>query len=162
MPSSITAFVGLGSNLADPIRQIKLACEAIKHIKSTELTRQSPLYRSQAIGPEQPDFINAVAQIQTQLNPEELLDELQTIERAQGRERMVHWGPRTVDLDLLLYANQRIDTERLTVPHAELTQRNFVLLPLFDIAPQLTLPCGKPLEQVLLTCPENRIEPIND
>lgn len=140
------AFIGLGSNLSDPIQQVERALDALSRIANTELVACSSLYQSAAIGPEgQPDYINAVASLNTRLAPESLLNELQTIEHKQGRQRSIKWGARTLDLDLLLFDNQVIHTERLSVPHPHLLDRDFVVVPLYEIAPTLLLPNGDPL-----------------
>ncbi len=147
------AYVGLGSNLEDPLAQITGAFVELAELPLTSLIARSSIYSSHAVGPEQPDYINAVALLDTQLSPLALLDALQAIEQAHQRLRIQHWGPRTLDLDLLLYGDQIIDEERLTVPHPYLTQRSFVLCPLADITPNLHLPDGTPLADLLSRCP---------
>lgn len=147
------AYIGLGSNLEDPLAQVKRAFDELAEIPQTSLLARSSIYSSHAVGPEQPDYINAVALLDTQLAPLALLDALQAIEQAHQRVRIQHWGPRTLDLDLLLYGDQIIDEERLTVPHPYLTQRSFVLYPLADITPNLRLPDGTPLADLLSRCP---------
>lgn len=147
------AYIGLGSNLEDPLAQVTRALAELAEIPQTLLLTQSAVYSSHAVGPEQPDYINAVALLDTQLAPLALLDALQAIEQAHQRVRIQHWGPRTLDLDLLLYGDQIIDEERLKVPHPYLTQRNFVLYPLADITPNLHLPDGAPLADLLSSCP---------
>lgn len=135
------AFVGLGSNLGDPEEQVRHAFEALDDLALTRLVASSPLYRSDPIGPPgQPDYINAVAHLCTGLGAIELLDALQSIESRQGRVRAVRWGPRTLDLDLLLFGNEIIDSPRLTVPHPHLAERAFVLLPLRDVAAGFVVP----------------------
>ncbi|HEX7030704.1 MAG TPA: 2-amino-4-hydroxy-6-hydroxymethyldihydropteridine diphosphokinase [Gammaproteobacteria bacterium] len=135
------AFVGLGSNLDDPQRQLELAFDALSGIDETRLVARSSLYRSRPVGPQdQPDFLNAVAELETRLAPEALLDRLQAIETAQGRVRERLWGPRTLDLDLLLYGGERISTPRLAVPHPGLPLRAFVLYPLAELAPDVEVP----------------------
>ena len=136
------AYVGLGSNLHGPVGQLEKTFEELNAIPKTRLVRQSSLYRSAPFGGvEQPDFVNAVASVLTQLEPHALLRELQSIENRRGRERGdVRWGPRILDLDLLVYSDRRIDDEDLTVPHPGILERNFVLLPLAEIAPKLTIP----------------------
>jgi len=137
----VVAYVGLGSNLEDPVWQVRRALYALNELPQTRLLHRSPLYRSPPHGPtEQPDYVNAVAMLETQLEPQHLLEELQDIEHRHGRVRTMHWGPRTLDLDLLLYADRRIDSRRLTVPHPQMHRRAFVLVPLHDIAPDLRLP----------------------
>lgn len=134
-------YVALGANLADPISQLNNACEALLSLATPHSFSVSPYYRSAPMGEvEQPDYVNAVAGFKTELTPIELLDALQAIEHQQGRLRELRWGPRTLDLDLLLYDNQCIDIPRLIVPHYGMRERSFVLVPLFDIAPTLSLP----------------------
>jgi 2-amino-4-hydroxy-6-hydroxymethyldihydropteridine diphosphokinase len=135
-------YVGLGSNLSMPLTQLTQAYLALQQIPHSFQFECSPLYQSKAVGPEQPDYINACASFVTQLKPLELLDTLQAIETAQGRTRTQHWGPRTLDLDLLLYGSLTLNTPRLTLPHAFLQERNFVVVPIYDLDPNLMLPCG--------------------
>lgn len=147
-------YVGLGSNLANPLEQIHQARAELANLAHTHVVAHSALYRSRAVGPgNQPDYINAVALLDTQLAPLALLDALQAIEQAHQRVRLEHWGPRTLDLDILLVDNQVIAHERLTVPHPYLTQRNFVLYPLADLTPALLLPDGSALSHWLAQCP---------
>jgi 2-amino-4-hydroxy-6-hydroxymethyldihydropteridine diphosphokinase len=147
------AYIGLGSNLEDPQAQIARALDELAAMAQTQLVARSAIYSSKAVGPEQPDYINAVALINTQLSPLLLLDNLQATEQAHQRLRIQHWGPRTLDLDLLLYDQQIISHTRLTVPHPYLTQRSFVLYPLADITPNLHLPDGTALTDLLANCP---------
>ena len=152
-------YIGLGSNLNSPKHQINTALQQLSKTSKTTLIFHSSLYSSRPLGPQdQPDFINAVAAINTELNPHALLDKLQTIEQMSGRERKQHWGPRTLDLDLLLFGDQTIKSERLTVPHPHMRQRNFVLHPLFEIAPELTLPDGTSLKAVYEQTPSTGLE----
>ncbi|MDH5433738.1 MAG: 2-amino-4-hydroxy-6-hydroxymethyldihydropteridine diphosphokinase [Gammaproteobacteria bacterium] len=139
-----TAFIGLGSNLDEPVNQINLAIESLQHLETINVISVSSLYRSRPLGGfAQPDYINAVAKIYTSLSPVFLLDELQLIEIRHGRVRnSERWSPRTLDLDLLLYNNETIESERLCVPHYGLYHRNFVLMPLHEISPDLILPDG--------------------
>jgi 2-amino-4-hydroxy-6-hydroxymethyldihydropteridine diphosphokinase len=146
-------FIGLGSNLEDPLQQVKTALLELADLPGTQLLRCSRLYRSRAIGPAQPDYINAVALLETCLEPLVLLDKLQQLEQEHHRVRGEHWGPRTLDLDILLVGNETIDHERLKVPHPYLTERNFVLYPLADIVPELILPSGVALSDLLAHCP---------
>lgn len=136
------AYVGLGSNLQGPARQLESSFELLDAIADTRLILRSSLYRSAPFGGiEQPDFVNAVAALLTRLSPMDLLLELKGIERARGREQGgVRWGPRVLDLDLLVYSGQRIDDPLLCVPHPGIAERNFVLLPLAEVAPDLTVP----------------------
>lgn len=147
------AYIGLGSNLESPLAQVTRAFDELADLPGTRLLARSAIYSSRAIGPAQPDFTNAVALLDTQLAPLSLLDALLAIEQTHQRLRSQHWGPRTLDLDLLLYGDQTISMERLKVPHPYLTQRNFVLYPLADITPTLRLPDGTPLAELLSRCP---------
>jgi 2-amino-4-hydroxy-6-hydroxymethyldihydropteridine diphosphokinase len=136
-----TAYVGLGSNLADPVKQVEAAFDELDRVPQTRLVQRSSLYRTKPVGyAAQPDFVNAVAQLETGLAPERLLDELQAIEARHGRERSFPNAPRTLDLDLLLFGKLVVQTERLTVPHPRMRERAFVLEPLREIAPDLELP----------------------
>ena len=144
-----SVFIALGSNLDNPLQQLICAARAISTLRDCRPDAWSPVYVSAPHGRiEQPDFLNAVVRVNTGLDPFELLDALQTIERAQGREREVHWGPRTIDLDIILFADQVIHTDRLVVPHAHWKNRAFVVFPLFDINPDLTLPGGQTLREL--------------
>ena len=140
-----TAYIGLGSNLADPAKQIQLAVDAIAAVAQSRISALSSLYFSRPMGPQdQPDYMNAVLALDTELAPIALLDALQAIEQRAGRVRKGNrWGPRILDLDILLYDAQVIDSERLIIPHYGMTEREFVLLPLAEIAPQLSLPSGE-------------------
>ncbi|MEL0629677.1 2-amino-4-hydroxy-6-hydroxymethyldihydropteridine diphosphokinase [Psychromonas aquatilis] len=156
------SYIAIGSNQADPIQQAKQAITALNDIKETSLISCSSLYCSAPMGPQdQPDYINAVAAIETNLSAIALLDALQAIEQSQGRERKEErWGPRTLDLDILLYADQIIDQPRLTVPHYGMKEREFVLYPLFEIAPELTMPDGTALSEMLKRCDKNGLTSI--
>ncbi|MBE4576102.1 2-amino-4-hydroxy-6-hydroxymethyldihydropteridine diphosphokinase [Vibrio navarrensis] len=153
----IRAYIAIGSNLADPVAQANRAIAALKSLPNSELVAVSQLYSSTPMGPQnQPDYINAVAEIQTELTPLQLLDCTQAIELEQGRVRKEErWGPRTLDLDLLLYGNEVIDSERLTIPHYGMKEREFVLYPLAEIAPNLTLPDGTRLAELLTQVERN-------
>jgi 2-amino-4-hydroxy-6-hydroxymethyldihydropteridine diphosphokinase len=158
MPAT-DAFVGLGSNMADPASQLAGAVARLAALPKTELLAQSAFYSSKPVGPQnQPDFVNGAVWLRTELPPLELLDQLQAIEQAHGRERTQHWGPRTLDLDLLLYGNEAIASERLTVPHAELANRDFVLQPLLDLDPERVLPDGRSLAGLRQQCPKNNLQ----
>lgn len=143
-----SAYVAIGANLGDPLAQAQSAIKHIAALPSTCVTATSSWYRSTAIGPEQPDYLNGVVRIETALSPIELLDGLQRIELSHGRQRLQHWGPRTLDLDLLLYDSISLHDERLTLPHSQLTHRGFVVVPLLEIAPQLVLPDGRDLASI--------------
>ncbi|MCL7946125.1 2-amino-4-hydroxy-6-hydroxymethyldihydropteridine diphosphokinase [Marinobacter sp. ATCH36] len=153
------AFIGLGSNMAEPSAQLAGAVARLAALPKTELVAQSAFYRSRPVGPQdQPDFVNGAAWLRTELTPLDLLDQLQAIELAHGRERIQRWGPRTLDLDLLLYGNEAIISDRLTVPHAELANRDFVLQPLLDLDPERVLPDGRSLADLRQQCPDNNLQ----
>lgn len=140
------AYIGLGANLASPARQIWQALHRLAALPDSHLAGVSALYQSSPMGPQdQPDYINAVAALDTTLSPEVLLDALQAIEQCQGRLRQRRWGERTLDLDLLLYGNEQWHSPRLTIPHPGLSERDFVLVPLASLAPDLQLPDGRAL-----------------
>ncbi|MEH0666891.1 2-amino-4-hydroxy-6-hydroxymethyldihydropteridine diphosphokinase [Vibrio scophthalmi] len=147
----ITAYIAVGSNLSDPVTQANEAIEALKSLPKSRFIATSALYSSSPMGPQdQPDYINAVVAIETELTPIELLDCTQAIEQSQGRVRKdERWGPRTLDLDIILYGNEVMDSERLTLPHYGMKEREFVLYPLAEIAPNLTLPDGARLSELL-------------
>lgn len=155
-------YIALGSNLDEPVGQCLRAIEEIAAEPAITLVATSPLYHSAPLGPsDQPDYINAVIAIDTALPPLELLDILQQIEQGHNRVRERRWGPRTLDLDLLLYGERQIDLPRLTIPHPGLRLRNFVLLPLFDIAPELLLTDGTPIARLLSTLGREGIAPVD-
>lgn len=143
------AYIGLGSNLDDPHEHVKNAVQELDQHPQIQLKRLSPWYQSQAIGPEQPDYINGAALIATSLDAETLLDALQQIEQEHSRVRKERWGPRTLDLDILMFNNTEYQSDRLTIPHREMTKRNFVLQPLVDINSELRLPDGRLLADIL-------------
>lgn len=156
----IRAYIGLGSNLDEPLQQLQRAIEALQQLPESRLTAISRFYRSKPMGPaDQPDYINAVAMFDTCLEPLALLDALQAIEQQQGRVRDgERWGPRTLDLDLLLYGPEVIELPRLQVPHPGITRRSFVLQPLFDLAPGLTFPDGLTLREALAVIDTSDLE----
>ena len=132
------AYVGIGSNLDDPRAQVLAAFEELDRLPHTRLVRKSSLYRTAPVGyAAQPDFVNAVAQLETGLPAERLLAELQALEERHGRERSFKDAPRTLDLDLLLFGEAKLSSPRLTLPHPRMHERAFVLKPLLEIAPQL-------------------------
>jgi len=148
--AGVRAYVGLGSNLDQPIAQIRQAFQAFESIPQTRLIRHAGLYRNPPLGPPQPDYVNSVAALDTGLAPHDLLAALQAVEWSQGRVRgALRWGPRTLDLDLLLYGERTIDCEDLVVPHPRLHERAFVLIPLHEIAPRIEIPGYGPLEALL-------------
>ncbi len=135
------AFIGLGSNLEYPIGQIKKALKNLRSISDTEVITQSSLYESTPIGPrDQPNYINAVAELDTQLSPHILLDNIQLIEKQHGRIRKRQWGERTLDLDILVYGELILNDRRLTIPHPEIAIRTFVIYPLSELTTQLDIP----------------------
>ena len=138
----VHAFVGLGSNLEDPARQVRRALDGLAGLPATELATASRLYRTAPWGvSDQPDFINAVARVTTTLDPWTLLEGLQALEQRAGRVRDgERWGPRVLDLDLLLYGDRVSRDERLTLPHPRMHERAFVLVPLLEIAPDIEIP----------------------
>ncbi|MFG6668654.1 2-amino-4-hydroxy-6-hydroxymethyldihydropteridine diphosphokinase [Halomonas sp. HNIBRBA4712] len=134
------AYIGLGSNLDEPLAQVRQAINELGKLSLTRFERASSLYASRPVGPQdQPDFVNAVAAIDTALSPLALLDQLQALEQRHRRRRLRHWGPRTLDLDLLLFNDQHIDHPRLVVPHPHLYERAFALIPLAELDAPLTL-----------------------
>lgn len=135
------AYIGLGSNLDDPRGHVEGALRELGGLPLTRLAAVSSCYASHPVGPQdQPDFINAVARVETRLSPLSLLDQLQALEQRHARVRQRHWGPRTLDLDLLLYDDQSMHHPRLRLPHPELGKRAFVVVPLHELAPSLELP----------------------
>ncbi len=137
----IKVYIGLGSNLGDPQSQLKKAIIAMNMVPSTSVVKTSSFYRSKPVGPhDQPDYINAVVELDTELSAPVLLDYLQDIENEQGRERKIKWGARTLDLDILLFGDEIINNDRLQVPHIEMRNRGFVLLPLNEILPDCMIP----------------------
>lgn len=146
-------FIALGSNLDQPLTQVQQAIAKLAAHCDIDLATVSPWYQSKAIGPgDQGDYINGVAEINTALAPLELLAALQAIENLHHRQRLQRWGPRTLDLDLLLYGNQVINDPQLVVPHPYMLERSFVLYPLFDLAPDLTLPDNSTLAEHYRRC----------
>jgi len=149
------AYIGLGSNLKDPVSQVARAIAELTEIPSSRFVSASSLYRSVPLEGEgvpagQPEYVNAVAAIDTRLSALQLLSALQTIEQQHGRQRgQARWAPRTLDLDLLLYGQNIINHEQLIIPHPGLVERNFVLYPLAEIVPDLVLPVYGPLVEVL-------------
>ncbi len=164
MGESQLAYVGIGSNLEQPLVQVQAALRALARVPRSQLVANSPPYLSAPMGPtDQPDFVNAVAALRTGLQPLELLDRLQEIEQRQGRVRTGrHWGPRIIDLDLLLFGDEVIEHPRLTVPHLGVHQRAFVLYPLADIAPDLVIPGHGSVRTLLARCPAEQLKKLDD
>ena len=157
------AFIGLGANLGDPRRQIRAALAALEKIPATRLTGQSSFYLSAPLGySAQPDFVNAVAHLETALAPRALLEALLAIERSLGRSRSHANAPRTLDLDLLLYDGTVIDEPGLRVPHPRMHTRAFVLAPLAEIAPGIDIPGQGPIAPLLAACAGQAIEKLVD
>lgn len=147
-------YIGMGSNLAAPAEQLRSAVDALTKLPGTTLVGVSAFYQSDSLLPGQPRYTNAVAALDSVLAPLQLLDALQAIENDQGRERLERWGPRTLDLDILLFGDQLIDEPRLKVPHYHMQERAFVLYPLAELAPaDLQLADGRRLRELLNACP---------
>ncbi|HBR1993952.1 TPA: 2-amino-4-hydroxy-6-hydroxymethyldihydropteridine diphosphokinase [Klebsiella quasipneumoniae subsp. similipneumoniae] len=145
------AYIALGSNLASPLAQVQAAIHALGEIPHSRVVNVSSFYRTPPLGPQdQPDYLNAAVALETTLSSEALLDHTQRIELQQGRVRKAErWGPRTLDLDIMLFGDAVINSERLTVPHYDMRNRGFMLWPLFEIAPDLHFPDGIALRAVL-------------
>lgn len=143
-------YLALGSNLADPLRQVRHALDALDAIEQTQRVAVSSFYRTPPYGPpDQPDYLNAAVALDTLLSPEALLDHTQRIELEQGRVRKAErWGPRTLDLDIMLFGDRVLNTPRLTIPHYDMLRRAFMLVPLLEIAPQAQLPDGRSLAAI--------------
>jgi len=154
-----TVYVGLGSNLDDPEAQVRSGMRALETLPKTRVVGCSALYRSAPVGlAGQPDFINAVCEIETALDPETLLSALLKIEADHGRQRQIPNGPRTLDLDLLLYGGETIATPALIAPHPRLHQRAFVLYPLAEIAPELSVPGRGSVARLLAACADQPVQ----
>jgi 2-amino-4-hydroxy-6-hydroxymethyldihydropteridine diphosphokinase len=157
------AFIGLGSNLEDPHSQLQRALAALGELPDTSLVAQSSLYRSAPLGfPDQPDFVNAVAKIVTALSPQVLLQALLQIEQSHGRERTFRNAPRTLDLDILLYDDVRLHEHGLTIPHPQMHRRAFVLRPLLEIAPGVSIPAVGEARSALQDCQDQSLERLAD
>lgn len=154
-------WLALGSNLADPLQQVQNALDALAAIPQTRVVAVSSFYRTPPYGPQdQPDYLNAVVELATALQPDALLDHTQRVEQEQGRVRKDHrWGPRTLDLDILLFDRQTLASDRLTVPHYDMHNRAFMLVPLLEIAPAITLPNGTPVASLLVPLDRTQIRP---
>ncbi len=157
---SITCYLGLGSNLGDPVRQVLAGVEAISQLRQCQVIQTSSLYRSLPMGPQdQPDYINAVVALKTTLGCYELLRNMQAIELAQGRERKdERWGARTLDIDILFYGNTLIDEPDLKVPHYGIREREFVLVPMAEIAPGWKMPEGETMAELAAIIPQNNLQ----
>ncbi|WNP33895.1 2-amino-4-hydroxy-6-hydroxymethyldihydropteridine diphosphokinase [Enterobacter kobei] len=148
------AYIAIGSNLASPLEQVNAAITALGEIPHSQIVARSAFYRTPPLGPQdQPDYLNAAVALDTTLDADTLLDHTQRIELAQGRVRKAErWGPRSLDLDIMLFGDEVINTPRLTVPHYDMHNRGFMLWPLFEIAPEVLFPDGTPLACVLTQC----------
>lgn len=157
MSPATAAWIGVGSNLDGPADRVRAAFYTLATIPGTDFVAASPLYGSAPMGPaDQPDYVNAVVHLRTTLEPHALLDALQRLEAEAGRERAgERWGPRVLDLDLLLFGDRRIDDARLRVPHPGIAERVFVLRPLADIAPDLEIPGLGRVDELLDQVPED-------
>lgn len=139
----VKAWIGIGSNLCNPQKQVRDALQEIGEINGVHSVRHSSLYSNPPVGPQdQPDYVNAVALIETDLKPEALLDALQALENAHQRKRERRWGARTLDLDILMYGDETISTDRLSVPHPLCSERIFTVLPILELEPDAILPDG--------------------
>jgi len=155
-----TVYIGLGSNLSNPAKQIRTAVEALANLKNCQIDKISALYFSRPMGPkDQPDYMNAVLSLTTNLSAIKLLDALQNIENIAGRVRKDNrWGARVLDLDILLFGNQVIKTERLTIPHYGMKTREFVLIPLHELVCDLVLPDGEKLAELIQNIDQNGLK----
>ena len=154
-------YIGVGGNLQDSLAHIHSACRILANSDNITVVARSALYKSAPVGPPgQNDYLNAALAIDTTLNPEQLLAQLQSIELKHGRVRPqeVRWGSRTLDLDILLFGDIILQESHLTIPHAQMKNRYFVLFPLAQIAPDLILPTGQTLQTLLQDCPKTKLE----
>ncbi|WP_407331414.1 2-amino-4-hydroxy-6-hydroxymethyldihydropteridine diphosphokinase [Enterovibrio sp. 27052020O] len=158
----IRAYIAIGSNLGEPVEKAQNAIAALSQLPDSQFIASSSLYSSKPMGPsDQPDYVNAVVAIDTKLLPLDLLDHTQRIELVFGRERKdERWGPRTLDLDILLYGDLQLESERLTVPHYGMKEREFVLFPLAEIAPDLHLPDGSAVADLVAVTDKNGLTTI--
>ena len=150
-------YIAIGSNLGEPLKQAQQAITALNAIPNSRVVSTSSIYRTKPLGPQnQPDFLNLAVLLATELEPEELLNYTQKIELDLGRvHKDERWGPRTLDLDIMLFGNRIMNTERLTIPHYGLKEREFMLYPLSDITPSLIFPDGELLSERLIHVPRN-------
>ncbi len=157
-------YIGLGSNLGEPLQRLRQGLEDLRTLPRTHVLDCSPFYGSAPMGPQdQPDYVNAVARLETFLDPQALLAALQRIEADNGRDRSgQRWGSRTLDLDILLYGDQVIQEPNLIVPHPGINQRIFVLKPLFDLVPELEIPGMGQVSVLLQRCPALGLWPLSD
>jgi 2-amino-4-hydroxy-6-hydroxymethyldihydropteridine diphosphokinase len=157
----VRAYVGLGSNLGDRAAYLLLGLSALSRLPKTHLLRLSPVYETDPVGPPQPPYLNMVAELETELSPTGLLAEMLRIEKALGRERRERWGPRTLDLDLLLYGDLVLEEAGLSVPHPRLHERAFVLVPLLDLLPEGRHPLwGRSFAELLASLDASSVRPL--
>lgn len=158
-------YIGLGSNMSQPEQQLQTAKDAIDALADCKVIKCSSIYRSKALTLDdepQDDYFNAVIQIETSLDSEKVLDTLQSIEENQGRVRHKRWDARTLDLDIILFGDQSIKTQRLTVPHAEMANRDFVLLPLYQIAADISIPGNTTLKKLITKLANNSLKLVGE
>jgi 2-amino-4-hydroxy-6-hydroxymethyldihydropteridine diphosphokinase len=157
----VRAYVGLGSNLGDRAAHLLLGLSALSRLPKTHLLRLSPVYETDPVGPPQPPYLNMVAELETELSPKGLLAEMLRVEKALGRERRERWGPRTLDLDLLLYGDLVLEEAGLSVPHPRLHERAFVLVPLLDLLPEGRHPLlGQSFAELLASLDASSVRPL--
>jgi len=157
----VRAYVGLGSNLGDRAAYLLLGLSALSRLPKTHLLRLSPVYETDPVGPPQPPYLNVVAELETELSPTGLLAEMLRVEKALGRERRERWGPRTLDLDLLLYGDLVLEEAGLSVPHPRLHERAFVLVPLLDLLPEGRHPLlGQSFAELLASLDASSVRPL--
>jgi 2-amino-4-hydroxy-6-hydroxymethyldihydropteridine diphosphokinase len=162
LPLSQLAYVGLGSNLEDPVRQVQRGFEELARLPGTRLLKHSSFYRTAPVGKaDQPDFVNAVAVLETTLTPADLLGHLLAIEARHGRVRAERNGPRTLDLDLLLFGEQIVRTTGLEVPHPRMHERAFVLLPLAEVSPAAVIPGHGRVAELVASVADQRVTRID-
>ena len=161
--NDVHAYIGLGSNMADPVAQVQSGFAALKQLADTRVEVCSSLYRTAPVGlQDQPDFINAVCRVKTRIAPAVLMQRLLDIERVHGRVRQGEkGGPRSLDLDLLLYSDELIQSAELTVPHPRLHERAFVLYPLLELDPEMSIPGRGSLRELMMQCADQRVQKMN-
>ena len=142
-PEPVTAFLGLGSNMGDRLENLRRVQEALEATDGLKVVRSSRVYETAPVGPPQPDYLNAVVEVETTLGPRDLLDACLEVERAMGRVRDQRWGPRVIDVDVLTFGDEDIDEPGLTVPHPRMHERSFVLIPLLELTADPKLPAGR-------------------
>ncbi|WP_114313472.1 2-amino-4-hydroxy-6-hydroxymethyldihydropteridine diphosphokinase [Thermus caldifontis] len=154
------AYVGLGSNLGDRAGYLLKALSLLSRLEKTHFLRLSPVYETEPVGPPQPLYLNLVAEVDTELSPRAFLEGLLTVEQSLGRKRKERWGPRTIDLDLLLYGDLVLQEEGLEVPHPRLSERAFVLVPLADLIPEGRHPVlGRTFAELLASLDRKGVRP---